>query len=424
MEILIKNARLRNVNRLVNIQISEGKITSISGNCKEKAEIEIDAGGRLVLPSFSDMHLHLDSVMTIGIPRYNDSGTLQEGITIWGEYKKKINKEEMKNRARLACEWNASHGTTRIRTHADITESTLSALKGLLELKQEIKSLIDLEVTAFPQDGIMTDKQNQELLEKALELGADNVGIIPHQEFTREDGIKSIEFAFELAKKYSKNIDGHVDETDDENSKFLEVLAANTIRNHYEGRVTAGHCTAMHSYNNAYAAKLFSLLKQANITVVPNPPINIHLQGRFDTYPKRRGMARVKELIQCGINVALGNDCIMDPWYPLGRGDMLHSLYLCVHIAQLTGYYELINSLDLITINSAKALGIIGNYGIEVGKKADLVVVDAFNELETIRDQPARLFVIKAGRLVASTEKRNSHVLRSGKLDPLSFHVG
>jgi cytosine deaminase len=369
------------------------------------------------------MHIHLDAAMTLGQPRFNNEGTLLEGIAIWGEYKKNIDKNEMKKRARLSCEWSASHGTTRIRTHADVTEPSLTTLKGLLELKQEVRDIIDLEVTAFPQDGIMTDVNNLELLEKAMELGADNVGIIPHIEYTREDGVKSIEHAFRLAKKYNRRIDGHVDETDDDQSRFLEVVAAYSIKNKYEGRVTAGHTTAMGSYNNPYAFKLYGLLKRADITIVPNPPINIHLQGRFDTYPKRRGMTRIKELIQHGINVALGNDCIMDPWYPLGRGDILHSLFIGVHVGQLTGYQELVDSLDLITVNSARALGIEKDYGIAEGKKADLLILDAYNELEVLRDQPARLYVMKNGKIISKTNARDTSILRNGKHEKLSFHI-
>jgi cytosine deaminase len=423
MDLIIKNARLRGAAKLTDIAVEGGRIKAVSPNINEKAEEVIDAGGHIVLPTFSDMHLHLDAAMTLGKPRFNDAGTLLEGIEIWGEYKKKIDKEEMKRRARLSCEWSVSHGTTRIRTHADVTEPTLTTLKGLLELKEEVKDIVDLEVTAFPQDGIMTEKHNIELLEKSVELGADNIGIIPHIEYTREDGVKSIEYAFELAKKYNRKIDGHVDETDDDQSRFLEVVAAYTIRNNYEGKVTAGHTTAMHSYNNAYAFKLYGLLRRANITIVPNPPINIHLQGRFDTYPKRRGMTRIKELLQQGINVALGNDSIMDPWYPLGKGDLLHSLFIGVHVGQLMGVKELIKSLDLITINSAKALGISKEYGIAPGRKADLLVIDSYNELEIIRDQPARLYVIKNGKLIAKTGARESTILRAGKQERLSFHL-
>lgn len=423
MDLIIRRAKIRGREGTVDIGISEGKISSIRKEIKERGEEEFDAGGRLALPTFSDMHIHLDSVLTLGTPRYNESGTLLEGIAIWAEYKKKMNKDEMKSRAMKALELIASNGTTRVRTHADVTEPTLSTLRGLLELKKECADIIDLEVTAFPQDGILTDPGNYELLEKAIEMGADNVGMIPHIEYTREDGVRSVELAFKLAKKYGKKIDGHVDETDDDQSRFLEVVAANAIRERYQGKVTAGHTTAMHSYNGAYAFKLFGLLKKADVTIVANPLINIHLQGRFDTYPKRRGMTRIKELLQNGINVALGHDCIMDPWYPLGNGDMLHALFMGVHVGQLTGYKELVESLNLITYNPAKALGIEDIYGIEEGKVADIVVMDAFSELETIRTMAPRLLVVKSGRVIVRTEPAEVKIVRNGKEKPLTHYL-
>ncbi|MBC7112454.1 MAG: cytosine deaminase [Candidatus Methanomethyliales bacterium] len=423
MDLIIRRAKLMGKDGTVDIGVSEGKITTIKKEIKERGNEEFDAGGRLVLPTFTDMHIHLDSVLTLGTPRYNESGTLLEGIAIWGEYKKKLNIDEMKARAMRALELIASNGTTRVRTHADVTEPTLSTLKGLLELKKECADIIDLEVTAFPQDGILTDPGNQELLERALELGADNVGIIPHIEYTREDGVRSVELAFKLAKKYGKKVDGHVDETDDEQSRFLEVVAAQTIREGYQGKVTAGHTTAMHSYNNAYAFKLFGLLKKADITIVANPLINIHLQGRFDTYPKRRGLTRIKELLQHGINVALGHDCIMDPWYPLGNGDMLHALFMGVHVGQLTGYRELLDSLNLITYNPARALGISERYGVEEGKDADLVVMDAFSELEAIRTMAPRLLVVKSGRVIIKTEPAKIKIVRDGKEKPFNRYL-
>ncbi|MBS7612615.1 amidohydrolase family protein, partial [Candidatus Bathyarchaeota archaeon] len=254
-----------------------------------------------------------------------------------------------------------------------------------------------------------------ELLEKGIELGADNVGMIPHIEYTREDGVRSIEIAFEIAKKYGRDIDGHVDETDDEQSRFLEVVAAKTIREGYFGRVTAGHATAMHSYNDSYVDKLFRLLRRAQITIVPNPLINIHLQGRYDKYPKRRGLARIKELLSNGVNVALGHDCIMDPWYPLGRGDMVLVLFMAVHVAQMLGYNDLIESFNLITVNSAKALRIEQSYGVEEGKAANLVVLDAHNEIEALTYLSRPLYVIKNGRIVS--EKKPDEVK---VMDPVS----
>jgi cytosine deaminase len=264
---------------------------------------------------------------------------------------------------------------------------------------------MDIQVTAFPQDGIMTDPQNRELLERSVEFGADNVGMIPHHEFTREDGVRSVEFAFDLAEKYGKDIDGHVDETDDDQSRFLEVVAAQAIKRHYEGRVTAGHCTAMHSYNDAYAAKLYRVLKRAGVTVVANPLINITIQGRFDSYPKRRGMARIKELTQWGVNVALGHDCVMDPWYPLGKGDMLQALFMAVHVAQLTGYRELIDSFDLITANPAKALRMGRRYGVNVGRPANLVVLEAKSEIHALARLAPPLFVLRKGRVIVERSR-------------------
>jgi len=330
-----------------------------------------------------------------------------------GEYKKSLSKDEVKERAKKAVEWMVVQGITMIRTHADVTESKLEGLKALLELREEMRELVDIQVTAFPQDGILTDKGNLELLEKAMEMGADNVGMIPHNEMTREDGVKSVSLAFELAQKYGRGVDGHVDETDDEGSRFLEIVAAETIRRGMYGRVAAGHVTAMHSYNNAYADKLIRLLKRADVSVVVNPAVNLHLQGRYDLYPKRRGIARVKELLTAGVNVSVGNDCIMDPWYPLGRGDILQSLYLLLHAAHLTSFDEVVNSLRLVTYNAAKTFG-LNDYGIREGTIADLVVFDARHPLEIVRDQPTRLLVMKRGKIISVGEPEK-YRLSSGK---------
>ena len=398
---IIKKAKIRGRDGVFDIKIEDDTITEVAPHIPVRDDEVIDVDGRLLMPTYIDMHFHLDSVLTIGDPRFNQSGTLLEGIEIWSEYKKKLSIEDIVNRCKKALMLMVSYGTTRIRTHADVTEKNLTTLKGLLEVKRLFKDIVDIQITAFPQDGILTEPENVELLEKAVETGADNVGMIPHLEYTREDGVKSIEIAFDIAKKYDRDIDGHVDETDDEQSRFLEVVAAKTIKEGYMGRVTAGHTTAMHSYNDAYADKLYRILKKAEITIVPNPLINIHLQGRYDKYPKRRGLTRIKELLVNGVNVALGHDCIMDPWYPLGRGDMMQVLFMAVHVAQIMGYNELIKSFDLITANGAKALRIESIYGIDKGKKADLVVLDAFNEIEALAYLKRPLYVIKNGRIVS-----------------------
>ncbi|MCS7134226.1 MAG: cytosine deaminase [Candidatus Caldarchaeum sp.] len=408
--LLIKRAKVIGRQDVVDIKIENGLISEIGANLKDGAEV-IDAGGRIVSPGFMDMHFHLDSVLTMGDPRYNESGTLLEGIEIWAERKRKLSVSDIVQRAGKALRLMVAHGTTAIRTHADVTDPTLTTVKGLLEVKKLYQNIIDVQITAFPQDGILTDPANLELLEKAVEMGVDNVGMIPHIEYTREDGVKSIEEAFRIAKTYDRDIDGHVDETDDEQSRFLEVVASYAIKENYVGRVAAGHCTAMHSYNDAYAAKLYRLLKKAGVTVVANPLINIHLQGRFDTYPKRRGMARVKELLNNGVNVALGHDCIMDPWYPLGRGDMVQVLFMAVHVGQLMSYSELKQAFNLITYNAAKTLRIGDKYGIKVGAQADLVVLDAFDELEALAFQRTPLYVIKRGRIVSKNTPEETQVL-------------
>ncbi|MDJ0270626.1 MAG: cytosine deaminase [Aigarchaeota archaeon] len=421
MSILIRGARLRRLDGLYDVLIEDGRIAEVSTSVKRSADEIIDAGGRLLTPSFTDMHFHLDSALTLGDPRYNESGTLIEGIEIWAEKKRGITVEDVKNRAVKTVKMMVSYGTTRLRTHADITEPKLATLRGLLEVKKEMKPLIDIQVTAFPQDGILTEPGNVELLEKAVEMGADNVGIIPHYELTREDGVKSISVAFDIAQKHGRDVDGHVDETDDEQSRFLEVVAAEAIRRGYEGRVTAGHATAMHSYNDAYAYKLYRILRRAGVTVIANPLVNIHLQGRFDTYPKRRGMTRIKELLKHGVNVALGHDCIRDPWYPLGRGDMIQALFMAVHVGHLMGYQELRDSFDMITVNAAKALRIEHEYGVERGKRADLVLLDARDELEALTLQRPPLLVIKEGRVIVRRTNAEAELIIDGKKERLEF---
>ncbi|MEM3638196.1 MAG: cytosine deaminase [Conexivisphaerales archaeon] len=401
MSILFKEVRLRGIEGKFDVLVDGSKIESVKRQIKAEADRIVKADGRLLLPSFTDMHFHLDSVLTQGMYGYNLSGTLLEGIELWNKAKKRLTVDDIIARAERALKMIVSCGTTRLRTHADVSDPDLKTMKALLKVKEKYKGVIDIQITAFPQNGILTDPRNAKLLERAVEMGADNVGIIPHYEYTREDGIRSIDFAFELAKRYKKDIDGHVDETDDENSRFMEVLAAKTIRERFQGRVAAGHVTAMHGYNGSYMQKLLLLLKRSNITIVSNPLVNVHLQGRFDGYPRRRGIARIKELLQSGVNVALGHDCIMDPWYPLGKGDMLQVLFMAVHLEQLTGIEEIKRSFDMITVNPAKALRIEKSYGIEPGKMADLVLLDARDEVEALSKLLPPLAVIKNGKVVA-----------------------
>jgi len=389
--------------KIVDIGIKNGQITAISSNLTESAVEELDLSEKLVSPPFVESHIHLDSVLTAGEPRWNQSGTLFEGIQIWGDRKREISLEDVKNRALTMLKQQAAQGILFVRTHADVSEPQLIALKALLELRDEVKDWITVQVVAFPQDGIYSHQNNQILLEKALEMGADAVGGIPHYELTREDGVRSVQKIFELAQKYNRLIDIHCDEIDDEQSRFLEVVAAEAIRRKNGSRVTASHTTAFGSYNNAYAFKLMGFLQRAQINFIANPLINITLQGRADTYPKRRGVTRVKELWQNGLNVSFGHDCVQDPWYSLGTGSMLDVAHMGVHICHMTGREEVDACYQMVTDNGAKTLNLQDKYGLEVGKPASLIVLDSVDNYDAIRTRIQPRYVISQGKIIAST---------------------
>jgi cytosine deaminase len=367
------------------------------------------------VPPFIDAHVHLDAVLTVGQPRYNTSGTLFEGIQIWSERKPSLTHEDVKKRALEEIRWEVAQGTLHIRSHVDVCDPQLTALHALLEVREEVRDICDLQLVAFPQDGILSFPGGKDLMRRAMEAGCDLVGGIPHYEQTRGLGVEDVHYVFELAREFQRDIDCHCDETDDPLSRFAEVMAADTLQFGWQGRVTASHCTAMHSYDNAYAFKLLQLLARARVNVVANPFDNVVLQGRFDTYPKRRGIARVKELLAAGVNVALGHDSIMDPWFPLGRGDMLAAAQLVLFLCHMSGYEEINDVLDLITTNAAKALRIQDRYGIEEDKPADFLVLDAPSAFEALRLIPARLHVFKRGREIASTMPARSIVRRVGE---------
>jgi cytosine deaminase len=380
---------------------------------------EFDAGGQLLSPPLVDPHVHMDAVLTVGEPSHNESGTLIEGILTWAERKPSLTHDDVKTRAREAILWEVAQGTGLIRSHVDVCDPSLTALRALLELKDELRDLVDLRLIAFPQDGILSFPNGKELMREAIALGCDVIGGIPHYEWTREDGVEEVHFLFDLARETGKPIDLHCDETDDEHSRFLEVVAARTMRDGMQGRVVAGHTTAMGSYNDAYAFKLLQILKKAGVTIVANPLDNIVLQGRFDTYPKRRGMTRVKELDAAGVNVACGHDSIMDPWYPLGRGSMLDALSMLVHVAQMTGRNELFRAYEMVTTNPARAAEV--PYGVAEGKPANFVVFDCADEAEAIRLRPAARLVVRNGRVVAETEPARSVVHVDGRAQPVTF---
>lgn len=417
---LIKNAQLRNQNNLVDILIEDGKITKIEENINIDCKDIIDAKGYLVLPPFIEPHVHLDTALTAGDPRWNESGTLFEGIECWSERKESLSIEDVKTRAKKAITWQIANGIQFIRTHVDTTDPNLTAVKALIELREELKEYVTIQIVAFPQEGIMSYPNGLELLEEALKLGADVIGAIPHFEFTREYGVESIEKMFELAKKYDVLVDVHCDEIDDEQSRFIEVLATKALEYNMGEKVTASHTTAMHSYNGAYAYKLFRLLKMSGINFVANPLVNIHLQGRFDTYPKRRGITRVKEMLESNINVCFGHDDIFDPWYPLGTGNMLQVLHMGLHICQMMGYSQINDSVDLITNNSARTLNIQDKYGIEVGKPGNLIILPAENGYDAVRRQVPVYYSIREGKVIANTKLSETSV-NLGKVQIIDF---
>lgn len=402
---IIKNAKLEDKTQLVDIKIENGCFNEIAPMIEagENEEV-IDAKGWLVVPPFVEPHIHLDTTLTAGEPRWNESGTLFEGIQCWSERKESLNKEDVKNRARKAIKWQVANGIQFIRTHVDTTDPELTAVKALVELREELKDFVTLQIVAFPQEGILSYPNGIELLEEALKLGADVIGAIPHFEFTREYGVASIEKIFELAKKYDVLIDVHCDEIDDEQSRFIEVVATKAYENQMGHKVTASHTTAMHSYNGAYTYKLFRLLKMSGINFVANPLVNIHLQGRFDTYPKRRGITRVKEMLEADINVCFGHDDIFDPWYPLGTGNMLQVLHMGLHVCQIMGYGQINESLKLIGKNSARTLNIQDQYGIEVGKPANCIILPAENGYDAVRRQVPVAYSIRKGKVIAKTQ--------------------
>ena len=390
------------------------------GELKPSAgDVVLDGEGRFLSPPLVDPHVHLDAVLTVGEPRYNESGTLIEGIQIWTERKPSLTLEDVKRRARQAILWEVAQGTGLIRSHVDVCDPSLVALRALLELRDEMRDVVDLRLIAFPQDGILSFPDGKALMREAMQLGCDIIGGIPHYELTREDGVEEVHFIFDLAKETGKPIDLHCDETDDEQSRFLEVVAARTMRDGMQGRVVAGHTTAMGSYNDAYAFKLLQILKRAGVTIVANPFDNIVLQGRFDTYPKRRGMTRVKELDAAGVNVTCGHDSIMDPWYPLGRGSMLDALSMLVHVAQMTGRSELFRAYEMITSNAARAAGI--EYGVKEGLAANFVIFDCDDEAEAIRLRPSARWVVRSGRIVAETQPAKSVVRHAGTDHQVTF---
>ena len=415
-DILIKHANLPDDRNNFDIAIQNKKIVAIDRNIIGEAVNTIDATDKLVSPSHVDSHFHLDATLTLGQPRFNESGTLLEGIQLWDELKPHLTIELIKKRARKLCHWAIANGCLAIRSHVDISDDRLLAVEALLELRKEMRDWIDIQLVAFPQNGYLRYKNSIKNLGRALKKGVDVIGGIPHFERTMNEGSLSIKLLCELAAEKDLLVDMHCDESDDPMSRHVETLAFEAHRLGLEGRVTGSHLTSMHSMDNYYVSKLIPLLQEAELQVVANPLINITLQGRHDLYPKRRGMTRVKELLNSNINVAFGHDCVMDPWYSLGKHDMLEVANMGLHVGQMTGVKEMHQIFQAITNNGARVMQ-LDNYGIEVGCNANLVIHQANNPIEAIRLCNARLFVIRNGQIIAKANPTESQLLLNGEKD-------
>lgn len=420
-DLIIRNANMPDGRMGVDIGISAGKIAAIEGKIEAGAGEEIDASGRLISPAFCDPHFHMDATLSLGMPRMNVSGTLLEGIALWGELRPLLTKEALIDRALRYCDLAVSQGLLNIRSHVDTSDPRLVTAQALLEVRDIVASYINLQLVAFPQDGYLRNPEGAAALERALDMGVEIVGGIPHFERTMDEGRLSLEALCRIAADRGLAVDIHCDETDDPMSRHVETLAAQTIRFGLQGRVAGSHLTSMHSMDNYYVSKLIPLMAEAEMNVIPNPLINIMLQGRHDTYPKRRGMTRVRELMQAGLNVSFGQDCTMDPWYSMGSADMLEVAHMAIHVTQMGGIDEKKQIFDAITVNSAKTMG-LSDYGLDIGCNADIVVLQAANVVEALRLKPTRLYVLKAGKVISKTAPRISELSLDGR--PSSIDMG
>lgn len=408
---IFTNARIENAQQLQSIRVENGVFTEI-GCLEPKSDEEVfDLDRKLVLPPFVESHVHLDTCLTAGDPEWNMSGTLFEGIECWAKRKKKLSRSDIRSRVQQAVRLYAANGIQFIRTHVDVTDPSLMAMEAMLELREELSPVMEIQIVAFPQEGILSYPNGKQLLTEAVKMGADAVGAIPHFEFTREYSVESLHFALDLAAEWNKLVDVHCDEIDDEASRGLETIAAKALELGLYDRVTASHTTAMHSYNNAYVLRLMRLLKMSRINFVANPLVNTHLQGRADTYPKRRGITRVKELTEAGINVSFGHDDIFDPWYPMGNGSLRDVVFMGLHVCQMMGYEDIMNSYRFITENGARTLHITDHYGIAPGKPANFIVLDASDYYEALNRNAAVLYSFRSGKLIAECSPGNSRLL-------------
>ena len=424
LDLLITNATLPDGRNAMSVAVQGGWIMEVRQGLQAAAHETVDAQGMLLSTPFVDPHSHMDATLSYGLPRVNQSGTLLEGIALWGELKPLLTQEALVERALAYCDWAAAKGLLAIRTHVDVCDPRLLAVDALLEVKRQVAPYIELQLVAFPQDGLLRGprgpQQHMDNLVRALDKGVDVVGGIPHFERTMADGALSVKLLCELAAERGLRVDMHCDESDDPHSRHVETLAFETQRLGLQGRVTGSHLTSMHSMDNYYVSKLIPLMAEAQLHVVANPLINITLQGRHDSYPKRRGMTRVPELLAAGINVAFGHDCVMDPWYSLGSGDMLEVAHMGLHVGQMTSQAAMRQCFEAVTVNAARVMGLQG-YGLEAGRKADFVMLQARDPVEAIRLRATRLKVFKAGKLIAQTPASTSMLALPGRPDQTSW---
>jgi cytosine deaminase len=407
IDLEVRDARLAGHEGVVDLHVDDGRFVAVvphdASGQRPEARTVVDAGGGFVSPPFVEPHVHLDAVLTAGEPRWNESGTLWEGIACWAERKPLLTRDDVIARVEHVLRWYAANGTLHVRSHVDVTDRSFVALDALLEVRERVRDVLTLQLVAFPQEGICSFPDGAELLEEAARRGVDVIGAIPHYEDTREDGVRSVHVAVDLAERYGLRVDAHCDEIDDEQSRFIEVLATSAHRTGLADRVTASHTTAMGSYNPAYSYKLHRIIARSGINLVTNPLVNLHLQGRFDGYPKRRGLSQVKELLAAGVNIAFGHDDIMDPWYPLGTASALQVAHAGAHATQLMSRTEIAECFSMVTSRGAAVLGLGEDYGVEVGRPASFVVLPATDGFDAIRRQVRASHVVSRGHVLATT---------------------
>ncbi|WP_420475658.1 amidohydrolase family protein [Noviherbaspirillum sp. ST9] len=422
MDLVIRNATLPDGRQGIDIAIEDGRIAALGANLAVRGAQEIDAGGDLVTPPFVDAHFHMDATLSYGLPRVNQSGTLLEGIALWGELKPQLTQEALVERALHYCDWAVARGLLAVRTHVDVCDDRLLAVEALLHVKKQVAPWLDLQLVAFPQDGVLRSPKAFDNLKRAIAMGVDVVGGIPHFERTMADGAESVRLLCEFAAEKGLRVDMHCDESDDPLSRHIETLAYHAHRLGLHGRVAGSHLTSMHSMDNYYVSKLLPLIREAGVAAIANPLINITLQGRHDSYPKRRGMTRVPELLAAGVDVAFGHDCVMDPWYSLGSGDMLEVAHMGLHVAQMTGQEAMHACFMAVTQTPARILGLEG-YGLEPGCHADLVVLDAGSTIEAIRLRAARRYVVRRGRIVSQAPPAHARLDLPGRPAQVDFRL-